>query len=211
MYKQAFLIAFSVLSILSTAAQDSVAKLFQSMPDNLLWLDQSQRKDLLAYFTDKKVDSIGNNLNGYCKIIDYSETTQHLSVNTSRKGNMELQILGSKANPFIGVIFTACAPACYSSVYFYSFDWKPVDMQMPVLSASDFYANGLSEDDQATANRLLTPLFVRYSFQPGTTDILAGCNAESFLADTDFIQLKPLLKNGMIRIVYQDGVWKIQK
>ena len=62
MYKQALLIVFSALSILSAAAQESVEKLFQSMPDNLLWLDQSQRKDLLAYFTDKKVDSIGNNM-----------------------------------------------------------------------------------------------------------------------------------------------------
>jgi len=211
MYKQALLIVFSALSILSAAAQESVEKLFQSMPDNLLWLDQSQRKDLLAYFTDKKVDSIGNNMNGYCKIIDYSEATKHLSLNTSRKGNMELQILETKTNPFVGVIFTACAPACYSTVCFYSSDWKPVEMQIPALSASDFYANGLSEDDQATANRLLTPLFVRYSFQPGTTDIVASCNAESFLSEADFKQLKPLLKNEVIRIVYQDGSWKIQK
>ena len=211
MYKQALLIAFSALSILSAAAQESVEKLFQSMPDNLLWLDQSQRKDLFAYFTDKKVDSIGNNMNGYCKIIDYSEATKHLSLNTSRKGNMEMQILGTNANPFIGVIFTVCAPACYSTVSFYSLDWKPIEMQIPTLSASDFYANGLSEEDQATANRLLTPLFVRYSFQPGTTDISANCNAESFLSEADFKQLKPLLKNEVIRIVYQDGSWKIQK
>jgi Protein of unknown function (DUF3256). len=211
MYKQALLILFSALSMLSATAQESVEKLFQSMPDDLLWLAQSQRKDLFAYFTDKKVDSIGNNLNGYCKIVDYNETTQHLSLNTSRKGNMELQILNPKSNPFAGVIFTACAPACYSTVSFYSFDWKPIDMQIPALSTSDFYANGLSDDDQATANRLLTPLFVRYTFQPGTNSILASCNAESFLSEADFKQLKPLLKSEMIRIVYQDGSWKIEK
>ena len=211
MYKQALLILFSALSILTATAQEPIGKLFQSMPDDLLWLAQSQRKDLFAYFTDKKVDSIGNNLNGYCKIVDYNETTQHLSLNTSQKGNMELQILGTKPNQFVGVILTACAPACHSTVSFYSFDWKPIDIQIPSLSASDFCTNGLSEEDQAAANRLLTPLFVRYTFQPGTNSILASCSAESFLSEAEFKLLKPLLKTEMIRIVYQDGSWKIQK
>jgi hypothetical protein len=197
--------------MLSAAAQEPVEKLFLSMPDDLLWLDQTQRKDLFAYFTDKKVDSIGNNLNGYCKIVDYSETTQHLSLNTSRKGNMELQILGAKSDPYVGVILTACAPACHSAISFYTSDWKPMEMEIPALSASDFYATGLSEEDQATADRLLTPLFVRYSFQPGTNNILAICSAESFLSEDDFKQLKPLLKIEMIHIVYQEGSWKIQK
>ncbi|MBP1641151.1 MAG: hypothetical protein H6Q17_2734 [Bacteroidetes bacterium] len=211
MYRQIILLVFGVLSILSVAAQGSVEKLFQSMPDDLLWLDQTQRRDLFAYFTDKKVDSIGNNLNGYCKLVDYNETAKHLSINTSQKGNMELQILGNESVQFVGVIFTVCAPACHSSIHFYSFDWKPIDMQFPVLAASDFCKDGLSEDDRSAANRLLTPLFVRYSFQGGTNDIIASCSAESFLAETDFKQLKPLLKSDKIIISYQDGLWKLQK
>ena len=123
---------------------------------------------------------------------------------------MELKVLGTESAPFVGVIFTVCAPACHSGIRFYSTDWKPIEMPFPTISASDFIAIGLSEDNQAAANRMLTPLFVRYSFE-GTNKITATCSARLFPEENGQQELKPLLKSETLTLVYQDGGWKIQQ
>lgn len=122
-----------------------------------------------------------------------------------------MQILGSDSSPFVGIISTVCAPACYSSVLFYSTDWKPISSSFPTITASDFLKQDLSEDNQKIANSLLTPLFIQYSFQKGTNVIMARCDAKSFLSETDAKQLQPLLQSDTISIAYKDGEWKIQK
>ena len=210
MHRQIILLIFSVVSLFSVSGQISVEKLFQTMPTDLLWLDQSQRTELFAYFKDKKVDSIQNNLNGYCKLIDYNEETKHLLLKTSQKGSMEMQVLGAESSPFIAVIFTTCAPACQSHINFYSPEWKQFTMDFPTLSASDFVAKGLSEYDLSIANRLLTPLFISYTFTEQGKSITASCNARQFLADDDWKELKPLLKSEQLSIKFENGAWKIK-
>jgi Protein of unknown function (DUF3256). len=210
MQKQIILLIFSVVSFFSASGQISVEKLFQAMPTDLLWLDQTQRTELFAYFKDKKVDSVQNSLNGYCKLIDYNEETKHMLLKTSQKGSMELQILGPESSPFIALIFTTCAPACQSHINFYTPEWKPVSMDFPSLSASDFLANGLSEYDRSIATQLLTPLFISYAFAGQGSSITALCNARQFLADDDWKTLKPLLKSEQLSIQFEDGAWKIK-
>lgn len=211
MHRQIILLIFSVVSLFSLSGQISVEKLFKAMPTDLLWLDQSQRTELFAYFKDKKVDSIQNSLNGYCKLIDYNEETKHLLLKTSRKGSMEFQVLGPESSPFIAVIFTTCAPACQSYINFYSPEWKPIAMDFPSLSASDFLAKEISEYDRSIATQLLTPLFISYAFTEHGSDITAFCNARQFLAENDWKTLKPLLKSEQLSIKFEDGVWKIKK
>ncbi|MDP4203260.1 MAG: DUF3256 family protein [Bacteroidota bacterium] len=210
MHRQIILLIFSAISLFPVSGQISVEKLFQTMPTDLLWLDQSQRTELFAYFKDKKVDSIQNSLNGYCKLIDYNEETKHLLLKTSRKGSMEMQVLGAESSPFIAVIFTTCAPACQSHINFYSPEWKQFTMDFPTLSASDFIAKELSEYDLSIANRLLTPLFISYAFTEQGKSITASCNARQFLADDDWKELKPLLKSEQLSIKFEDGAWKIK-
>lgn len=210
MHRQIILLIFSVISLLSVSGQISVEKLFQTMPTDLLWLDQSQRTELFAYFKDKKVDSIQNSLNGYCKLIDYNEATKHLLLKTSQKGSMEMQVLGSESSPFIALIFTTCAPACQSHINFYSPEWKPVAMDFPSLAPSDFVAKGLSEYDLSIATQLLTPLFISYAFTENGNNITALCNARQFLAGADWKELKPLLKSEQLSIKFEDGAWKIK-
>lgn len=188
-------------------AQTTVEKLFQTMPEELFWPDKSQRMELMAYSKDKKIDSVQNSLNGYCKLVDYDESAKHLSVNTSRKGNMEFQVIGSDPSPLVGVIFTVCAPACTSTIRFYTTDWNPVEMQLPALSPSDFLQGGLSEEDRTNGNRLLTPLLVSYAFVKGKGEITATCNAGLFLSDQDKT-LKSILKETPVTFVFENGNWK---
>ena len=211
MAKHLFIFLFIVTTLSSVSAQTSVEKLFLSMPNDLLWIEQSQRSEIVAYYKDKKVDSIQNGMNGYCRLLDCDETTGFLSLNSSAKGNMELKIFNDGSNPFIGVIFSICAPACDSKITFYSTDWKQITASLPDISANDFISGTISSENRVLANVLLTPLFIRYNFDKETNSLIATCNAEQFLSENDWQQLKPLLQSTSIRLSYQNNRWIRQK
>ena len=122
-----------------------------------------------------------------------------------------MQIFNDETSSFVGVIFSTCAPACDSQVAFFTPDWKPIAFSLPKVEASSYLLPNLSADNLVLANGLLSPLFVHYSFQKGTANLIATCTAEKFLAESDWKQLKPLLKQESIRFTFQKDGWKEQK
>lgn len=200
---------FAMALLLPASTQVTIEKLFQTMPEDLFWPDKNTRLELMAYYKEKKVDSVQNNLNGYCKIVNYDEAAKHLSVNTSRKGNMELQVFGGDTSPFVGVILTVCSAVCHSDVRFYTTEWNPVELTFPALSADDFLKTGLSEEDMNNGRRLLTPLLVKYAFAKGKGEITATCSTG--LLSTDDKTLQPLLKEAPVTLIFENGAWKIKQ
>lgn len=211
MYTRFFFTIITLIVITSAQAQISIEKLFYAMPGELLWLDKNQRTELFAFYKDKHVDSVSNKLNGYCKIVDYDETGQHLKISTSKKGTMEFMIFtGSNNLPAIGVITTACAPACMSSIRFFTTGWNPADVNFPVIAATDFLKEDLTDEQKKLAAGFLSPLLISYEYNKESGEIIAACNAESFLSKDDWKTLNPLLKSSRLAISVSAGEWKLK-
>jgi hypothetical protein len=209
MIKRSIVSVFVLILLMPLSAQVSIEKLFQTMPDDLLWLDHTKRTELFAYFKDKQVDSVSNGLNGYCKIVDYDETAKYISVNTSRKGNIEMQVFEANSKPVVGVIITAYAPAVHSDIRFFNTDWTPAEINNPVVTVSDYLKTSLTTEELSLAQKQMTPLFVRYDFTKGSGEIVATCTAEKFLSEEDWKQLKPLQRSNLVKFVLENGTWNI--
>lgn len=211
MLKRLFCSFVTIAMLSSASAQGSIEKLFYTMPGDLLWLDKAQRTELFAFYKDKGIDSIPNKLNGYCKITDYDETSQHLRIRTSTKGSLELIVFTAhNETSVLGVISTVCAPACSSSISFYTMGWNPIEVSFPSITASDFLKEGLTEDQKLMALGFLSPLLVSYQYNKQTKEIVAICNAEHFLSEYDWKELSSLLKTTRLTLSLQSGEWKIK-
>jgi hypothetical protein len=205
--KRLLLLALIASSISVYADPPKLRQLFMSLPNSILALDSAHRSDLMAYYFDKKVDSVPNVMNGYTRILTWDEHEHHFVLETSKMGIFELQVFKNDQSYFIAVDKTVCAPASLSSISFYSLDWEKMPLQEPEVQLSDFVKTSLSADEMDQVAGLMTPLFVRFSFDASKSLIVATCDQKSFLSEDGWQHLQPYLKTTQLYFVFQHGQW----
>ncbi|MGC9150940.1 MAG: DUF3256 family protein [Microbacter sp.] len=205
--KKLFLFLLIMLPGMASASMPSLKQLFMSMPESVLLLDSARRSDLMTYYEVKHVDSIANGMNGYVRIVLWDEPTLHFVIQTSHMGTLEVQVFDRVTPLFIAVSQTASAPASLSVLSFYSMRWEPVVMEMPTAQAADFLKSSLSDYNQIQAISWLTPLFVHYSFDASSMEIVATLAQKDFLTKEDWDHLKPMLATTVCRFSYHQGSW----
>lgn len=211
--KTTLLRSFLIVSLISVATSiaakpPTLKQLFMSMPGSVLALDSARRSDLMAYYFDKKVDSVSNGMNGYIHIRLWDENTHHLILQTSRRGTLELQVFDKENPEFIAISKTVCAPACLSRLSFYTLNWDQLSIPSPDIHASDFLKTTLSAYDSTQAMVWMTPMFVRYSFDESRASIIATCDQKDFLGKSGWKGLQPDMKTSELRFVFHQGEWK---
>ncbi len=205
--KRLLLLVLIVCSASVVAKPPSLRQIFMSLPNSVLPLDSAHRSDLMAYYYDKKVDSVPNGMNGYIRIRSWDESAHHFVLGTSRMGTFELQVFTNEQPAFIGVSKTVCAPACLSSLSFYSMNWEQLPLKAPQVQESDFLKKDLSADDLDFATSWMTPLFIRFSFDSSHPSIIATCDQKAFLSGDSWKQLQPYLKATELRFTFHQGQW----
>jgi len=205
--KKLFLVLLTILPGIASASTPSLKSLFMSMPRSVLLLDSAKRSDLMTYYEVKHVDSIPNGMNGYVRIVLWDEQALHFVLQTSYMGTLEVQVFNHVTPPFIAVSQTASAPASLSVLSFYSMRWEPIVMNMPTVQASDFLKSSLSDYNQIQAISWLTPLFVHFSFDTSSMEIVATLAQKDFLSKEDWNHLKPMLSATECRFSYHQGDW----
>lgn len=205
--KKLALFSLTILPCLAMASTPSLKQVFMSMPNSVLLLDSARRSDLMTYYEVKHIDSIANGMNGYVRIVLWDEQALHFVLQTSAMGTLEVQVFNKVTPPFIAVSQTASAPASLSVLSFYSMRWEPVVMNMPTVQATDFLKPSLSDFNQIQAISWLTPLFVHFSFDSSSMDLVATLAQKDFLTKENWTHLKPMLATTECRFSYHQGGW----
>ncbi len=205
--KHILLLILIVCSASVVAQPPTLRTLFMSLPNTVLALDSAHRSDLMAYYYDKKVDSVPNGMNGYIRIRTWDENEHHFVLETSKMGTFELQVFANEHPAFIAISKTVCAPACLSSLSFYTMNWERLPIHAPEVQENDFLKNDLSADALDFATGWMTPLFIRFSFNPSQPSIIATCDQKAFLSEDSWKKLQPYLKTMELRFTFYQGQW----
>jgi hypothetical protein len=194
-------------SVLLFGQSPTTEQIFMAIPGQYLWLTQADRSNMLINYNENNVDSIKNSFSGTSRIKMLDETNKHLFIETSSKGSFELLRLNNGGQPCYAIIRTACAPACDSRIDCFDLNWNLLDIDPPAINAEDFLIHAVSADDSTLAIKLLTPTFIRMSFNAADGSLLATCDAGQFLSEDDWKKLKPLLLSEPLIFTLQNNKW----
>ena len=121
-------------------AQQEVKTLFVNMPDSLsLFLTSVNRADCIDFLESKMKAKVENRFGKESEMTDL--TKDYIRMQMSSQSNWQMKLLAlNDTTQVICMVSTVCAPACDSSIRFYSTEWK----ELPV---ADFIAAWPKMDD----------------------------------------------------------------
>ncbi len=121
-------IFFSAVGLFaSTALWAQEAKtLFVNMPDSLSpLLTKVNREDCIDFLESKMKAQVENRFGKKSEMTDLSKDYIRMQMSSQSTWQMKVLALNDSTN-VICTVSTACAPACDSSIRFYTDDWKPL-------------------------------------------------------------------------------------
>ncbi|NLT03713.1 MAG: DUF3256 family protein [Bacteroidales bacterium] len=167
-------VSLLMICLLSMTVQAvNVQELFLNMPASLLpTLPKAARQDLVDFYTNNRVAAMPAAFNN--QMVLKNLTNDYLLLQTTPSSTIQLKLLPlNDTATVIAVIHTAQGPLEDSRLLFYGLDWKPLDrFYQPVLKPHSF----LKSTDESLIARFDTVcnrLFVRLTFEAGTTTLLA--------------------------------------
>lgn len=131
-------VAISLFSLTSIQAQEA-KKLFVNMPDSLTPLLTSvNRADYIDFLESKMKAQVDNRFGTKSEMTDLSKDYIRMQMTPLTTWQMKVLALNDSTS-VICTVNTACAPACDSSVRFYTTKWEP-------LSTSSFITLPVMDD-----------------------------------------------------------------
>ena len=121
-------ILFSVVGLFSlTSLQAQEAKtLFVNMPDSLSpLLTKVNRADCVDFLESKMKAQVENRFGKKSEMTELGKDYIRMQMSPQTTWQMKVLALNDTTN-VICTVSTACAPACDSSIRFYTTDWKPL-------------------------------------------------------------------------------------
>lgn len=130
-------IAAGIVSYTSAQAQEA-KKLFVNMPDSLTPLLTSvNRADCVDFIESKMKAQVDNRFGTKSEMTDLSKDYIRMRMTPQTSWQMKVLALNDSTN-VICTVNTACAPACDSSIRFYTTSWKPLStspfITLPIMS-----------------------------------------------------------------------------
>ena len=170
-------IFFSAVGLFaSTALWAQEAKtLFVNMPDSLSpLLTKVNREDCIDFLESKMKAQVENRFGKKSEMTDLSKDYIRMQMSSQSTWQMKVLALNDSTN-VICTVSTACAPACDSSIRFYTDDWKPLTaslyITLPVMG--DFLntpdSAGVYEFDEA--RRSADILLMKADFNKENTEL----------------------------------------
>ena len=133
-------IAFFIIGLftfVSSQAQEAKT-LFINVPDSLCpLLTKVIREDCIDFLSSKMKAQVENRFGQKSEMTDLSKDYIRMQMTPETSWQMKVLALNDTTN-VICTVATACAPACDSSIRFYTTDWKPLTdhsfITLPVMS-----------------------------------------------------------------------------
>lgn len=140
-------ISFLVISSFLWLNAANVDSVFLKLPAKLLpLLDGGARYEMLEYFKAGQTDSVKNKLGGFARIIYRDTTSQHIVLNASQNSIIDIRLFKTTDSTYItGVIHTVGEGVVRSNIEFFHSDGSSLYIEMPVLTAEDWYRSWITD------------------------------------------------------------------
>lgn len=197
-------IFFSAVGLFaSTALWAQEAKtLFVNMPDSLSpLLTKVNREDCIDFLESKMKAQVENRFGKKSEMTDLSKDYIRMQMSSQSTWQMKVLALNDSTN-VICTVSTACAPACDSSIRFYTDDWKPLTaslfITLPVMG--DF----LNTPDSASvyefdeARRSADILLMKADFNKENTELTVTLTTPDYMSKETAEKLKPFLRRPIV-------------
>ena len=197
-------IFFSAVGLFaSTALWAQEAKtLFVNMPDSLSpLLTKVNREDCIDFLESKMKAQVENRFGKKSEMTDLSKDYIRMQMSSQSTWQMKVLALNDSTN-VICTVSTACAPACDSSIRFYTDDWKPLTaslfITLPVMG--DFLntpdSAGVYEFDEA--RRSADILLMKADFNKENTELTLTLTTPDYMSKETAEKLKPFLRRPVV-------------
>lgn len=196
-----FFFVVGLFSLASLQAQEAKT-LFVNIPDSLTpLLTKVNREDCIDFLESKMKAQVENRFGKKSEMTELG--TDYVRMQMSPQTSWQMKVLAlSDTMKVVCLVSTACAPACDSSLRFYTTDWKPLaDSQfisLPVMS--DF----LSTPDSTTiydfdeARRSADMLLMKADFSKDNSELTLTLTTPDYMAKETAEKLKPFLRRPIV-------------
>ena len=196
-----FFFVVGLFSLASLQAQEAKT-LFVNIPDSLTpLLTKVNREDCIDFLESKMKAQVENRFGKKSEMTELG--TDYVRMQMSPQISWQMKVLAlSYTTKVVCLVSTACAPACDSSLRFYTTDWKPLaDSQfisLPVMS--DF----LSTPDSTTiydfdeARRSADMLLMKADFSKDNSELTLTLTTPDYMAKETAEKLKPFLRRPIV-------------
>ena len=196
-----FFFVVGLFSLASLQAQEAKT-LFVNIPDSLTpLLTKVNREDCIDFLESKMKAQVENRFGKKSEMTELG--TDYVRMQMSPQTSWQMKVLAlSDTTKGVCLVSTACAPACDSSLRFYTTDWKPLaDSQfisLPVMS--DF----LSTPDSTTiydfdeARRSADMLLMKADFSKDNSELTLTLTTPDYMAKETAEKLKPFLRRPIV-------------
>ena len=196
-----FFFVVGLFSLASLQAQEAKT-LFVNIPDSLTpLLTKVNREDCIDFLESKMKAQVENRFGKKSEMTELG--TDYVRMQMSPQTSWQMKVLAlSDTRKVVCLVSTACAPACDSSLRFYTTDWKPLaDSQfisLPVMS--DF----LSTPDSTTiydfdeARRSADMLLMKADFSKDNSELTLTLTTPDYMAKETAEKLKPFLRRPIV-------------
>lgn len=196
-----FFFVVGLFSLASLQAQEAKT-LFVNIPDSLTpLLTKVNREDCIDFLESKMKAQVENRFGKKSEMTELG--TDYVRMQMSPQTSWQMKVLAlSDTTKVVCLVSIACAPACDSSLRFYTTDWKPLaDSQfisLPVMS--DF----LSTPDSTTiydfdeARRSADMLLMKADFSKDNSELTLTLTTPDYMAKETAEKLKPFLRRPIV-------------
>lgn len=197
-------IFFSAVGLFdSTALWAQEAKtLFVNMPDSLSpLLTKVNREDCIDFLESKMKAQVENRFGKKSEMTDLSKDYIRMQMSSQSIWQMKVLALNDSTN-VICTVSTACAPACDSSVRFYTDGWKPLTESLFItLPVMDDFLNtpdsaGVYEFDEV--RRSADMLLMKADFNKENTELTFTLTTPDYMSKEAAERLKPFLRRPIV-------------
>lgn len=196
-----FFFVVGLFSLASLQAQEAKT-LFVNIPDSLTpLLTKVNREDCIDFLESKMKAQVENRFGKKSEMTELGTDYVRMQMSPQTSWQMKVLVL-SDTTKVVCLVSTACAPACDSSLRFYTTDWKPLaDSQfisLPVMS--DF----LSTPDSTTiydfdeARRSADMLLMKADFSKDNSELTLTLTTPDYMAKETAEKLKPFLRRPIV-------------
>lgn len=197
-------ILFSVVGLFSlTSLQAQEAKtLFVNMPDSLSpLLTKVNRADCVDFLESKMKAQVENRFGRKSEMTELGKDYIRMQMSPQTTWQMKVLALNDTTN-VICTVSTACAPACDSSIRFYTADWKPLnESQFIALPAMSDFLN--TPDSTAIykfdeASRSADMLLMKTDFNKENAELTVTLTTPDYMSKETAEKLKPFLRRPIV-------------
>lgn len=202
--KLVIVLFFSVAGLFSlTSLHAQEAKtLFINMPDSLsLLLTKVNREDCIDFLESKMKAQVDNRFGKKSEMTELGKDYIRMQMSPQTTWQMKVLALNDTTN-VICTVSTACAPACDSSIRFYTTDWKALDESQFVTlpTMTDF----LNTPDSTViynfdeARRSADMLLMKIDFSKENTELTVTLTTPDYMSKETAEKLKPFLRRPIV-------------